>query len=546
MLDFYNGLRRPVNMQNTSARPGADQLKEYGLRNVEVVHWNLGTAQLVERALQMREGVLSTDGALVVETGQFTGRSPKDKYVVREPGTESTVDWGPVNQPMAEDTFDRILARLVESWEGSELFVHDCFGGADPQYTLPIRVITQFAWHSLFARQLFIRRDPLNTQEHAPEFTVFFAPAFKTEPEIDGTKSQTCIAINFKKRMVIIAGTEYAGELKKSIFSVLNYLLPARGVMPMHCSANVGGDGRVALFFGLSGTGKTTLSADPARRLIGDDEHGWCNTGVFNFEGGCYAKCIKLSREREPQIWNAIRFGTVLENVVIDADSRELDFDSQDLTENTRAAYPIEFIDNAMIPGAGGHPTHILFLTADAFGVLPPISRLTPEQTMYHFLSGYTAKLAGTERGLGSQPQATFSACFGAPFLPRPPLEYARMLGEKMRRHDVKCFLVNTGWVGGAFGAGERMNLAYTRAMVNAAIAGQLDHVIAKPHAIFHVAVPSSCPDVPPQILDARAQWKDAAAYDRQAQMLDRLFRKNFENFGAAAQEILGAVHVVR
>ncbi len=422
MLDFYSGLRRPVTMQNASARPGADQLNEYGLRNVEVVHWNLGTAQLVERALQMREGMLSTGGALVVETGQFTGRSPKDKYIVREPGTESTVDWGTVNQPMPESAFDRILTRLVDSWEGSELFVHDCFGGADPQYTLPIRVITQYAWHSLFARQLFIRRDPLNTQEHAPEFTVFFAPAFKAEPEIDGTKSQTCIAINFKKRTVIIAGTEYAGELKKSIFTVLNYLLPARGVMPMHCSANVGDDGRVALFFGLSGTGKTTLSADPARRLIGDDEHGWSDSGVFNFEGGCYAKCIKLSQEKEPQIWNAIRFGTVLENVVIDPDSRELDFDSQELTENTRAAYPVDYIDNAMIPGAGGHPTHILFLTADAFGVLPPISRLTPEQTMYHFLSGYTAKLAGTERGLGSEPQATFSACFGAPFLPRPPL----------------------------------------------------------------------------------------------------------------------------
>jgi phosphoenolpyruvate carboxykinase (ATP) len=533
-------------MSNGSVRSGADQLNEYGLHNVETVHWNLGTAQLVERALQMREGVLATGGALVVETGQFTGRSPKDKYVVREPGTESTVEWGAVNQPMPETAFDGILARLVDSWQGSELFVHDCFGGADPRYTLPVRVITRYAWHSLFARQLFVRPDPRGLQEHVPQFTVFFAPEFKTRPEVDDTKSPTCIAINFKKRMVIIAGTEYAGELKKSVFTVLNYLLPARGVLPMHCSANAGEDGRVALFFGLSGTGKTTLSADPQRCLIGDDEHGWSDSGVFNFEGGCYAKCIKLSQEKEPQIWNAIRFGTVLENVTIDPESRELDFDSQELTENTRAAYPVDYIDNAMIPGVAGHPTHILFLTADAFGVLPPISRLTPEQAMFHFLSGYTAKLAGTERGLGSEPQATFSACFGAPFLPRPPLEYAHMLGEKMRKHDVKCFLVNTGWVGGAFGTGERMNLKYTRAMVNAAIAGELDQVPAQPHPIFHVAVPASCPGVPPAILDARGQWKDPVDYDRQAHMLEGLFQKNFQKFGDAAQEILGAVHAVR
>jgi phosphoenolpyruvate carboxykinase (ATP) len=533
-------------MQNAGMRPSRYTLREHGLGNLQIAYWNLPVAQLIEKALERQEGLLAEGGALVVRTGQFTGRSPKDKYIVKETGTASTVDWGPVNQPMSESSFDGILARLTDSWTGSELFVHDCFGGADPQYTLPIRVITQYAWHSLFARQLFIRRDPPASQEHVPEFTVFFAPAFKTDPEKDGTKSQTCIAINFKKRMVIIAGTEYAGELKKSIFTVLNYLLPARGVMPMHCSANAAQDGRVALFFGLSGTGKTTLSADPARRLIGDDEHGWSGHGVFNFEGGCYAKCIHLSQEKEPQIWNAIRFGTVLENVVIDAELRELDFDSAKLTENTRAAYPVEYIDNAMIPGVGGHPTHILFLTADAFGVLPPISRLTPEQAMYHFLSGYTAKLAGTERGLGSEPQATFSACFGAPFLPRPPLEYARMLSEKMRKHDVKCFLVNTGWVGGGFGVGQRMNLEYTRAMVNAAIAGELDQVATSPHSIFHLAVPTSCPGVPPEILDARGQWQDHAAYDRQAQYLDGLFRKNFEKFGEAAQELLGAVHATR
>lgn len=529
-------------MQNAGVRPSRYQLDQHGIRNFQVAHWNLGTAQLVEKALQRHEGMLASGGAFVVQTGQFTGRSPKDKYVVREPGTENTVDWGSVNQPMPEQIFDQIYARLTKSWESDELFVHDCFAGADPKYTLPVRVIAQRAWHALFARQLFIRPDPLTTGDHVPQFTVFFAPSFYASPEKDGTTSKTCIAINFKKRAIIIAGTEYAGELKKSIFTVLNYLLPARGVFPMHCSANTGPDGRVALFFGLSGTGKTTLSADPARRLIGDDEHGWSDHGVFNFEGGCYAKCIHLSKEKEPQIWNAIRFGTVLENVVIDPNLRLLDFDSQELTENTRAAYRIEFIDNAVIPGVGGHPSHILFLTADAFGVLPPISRLNPEQAMYHFLSGYTAKLAGTERGLGSEPQATFSACFGAPFLPRSPLEYAKMLGDRIRKHDAKCFLVNTGWAGGPFGVGARMNLKYTRAMVNAAVEGKLDRVATQPHSLFHVAVPTACPGVPPEILDARGQWKDPAAYDQQAEMLDALFRKNFEKFGAAARASVEAV----
>jgi phosphoenolpyruvate carboxykinase (ATP) len=528
-------------MENAGSRPSRYDLSRHGIRNFEVAHWNLGTAQLVEKALQRHEGMLSRGGAFVVQTGQFTGRSPKDKYIVREPNTETTVEWGSVNQAMSEQVFDQLYQRLIESWDGDELFVHDGFGGADPEHTLPIRVIAQRAWHTLFARQLFIRPNPLATEEHVPQFTVFFAPTFYANPEEDGTRSKTCIVINFKKRVVIIAGTEYAGELKKSIFTVLNFLLPARGVFPMHCSANIGPDGRVALFFGLSGTGKTTLSADSSRRLIGDDEHGWGQRGVFNFEGGCYAKCIRLSEEKEPQIWNAIRFGTVLENVAMDATTRLLDFDSQALTENTRAAYPLEFIDNAVIPGIGGHPSHILFLTADAFGVLPPISRLTPEQAMYHFLSGYTAKLAGTERGLGNEPQATFSACFGAPFLPRSPLEYARMLGEKMRTHNVKCFLVNTGWVGGGYGVGHRMNLVHTRAMVNAAIEGQLDTVPTTQHPVFHVSVPSSCPGVPAEVLDARGQWQDPAAYDRDAADLDARFRKNFEKFGDAARELLDA-----
>jgi phosphoenolpyruvate carboxykinase (ATP) len=530
-------------MQNAGILPSKYDLSSNGVK-VSVAHWNLGTAQLVEQALARKEGSLASGGALVVKTGQFTGRSPKDKYIVREEGTEDTVNWGPVNQPMTEAQFDGLFARLVKFLEDKEVFVQDCFGGADPAETLPIRAVTQRAWHNLFARQLFVRPDPDRTHEHQPQFTLYFVPEFLADPAVDGTKSTTAIVLNFKKRTVIIAGTEYAGEMKKSVFTILNFLLPARGIFPMHCSANVGEDGAVALFFGLSGTGKTTLSADPLRRLIGDDEHGWTDRGIFNFEGGCYAKCIRLSRENEPQIWNAIRFGTVLENVVMDPETRLLDFNSDAITENTRAAYRVHFIDNAVIPGVGGHPTHVLFLTADAFGVLPPISRLTPEMAMYHFLSGYTAKLAGTERGLSKEPSATFSACFGEPFLPRHPAVYARMLGEKMQRHNVSCYLVNTGWVGGPYGVGERMKLPYTRAMVNAAISGALDNAAVEPHPVFRVLVPKSCPGVPAGMLDARGLWKDGAAYDKAAAELAARFRKNFEKFGKVAEEILEAAPV--
>ncbi|HWZ30465.1 MAG TPA: phosphoenolpyruvate carboxykinase (ATP) [Bryobacteraceae bacterium] len=528
-------------MQNAGVRPSRYELSRHGLQGIQTAYWNLGTAQLIENAIQRHEGELASGGAFVVRTGQFTGRSPKDKYIVREAGTENTVNWGSVNQPMSQEHFDGLFHRMLQFWKGQDVFVQDCFAGADPAYTMPIRVVAQRAWHALFARQLFVRPDPLKTEDHVPEFTLFFAPAFYADPAKDGTRSQTAIVINFAKRIVLIAGTEYAGEMKKSVFSVLNHLLTFKNVMPMHCSANVGSDGRVALFFGLSGTGKTTLSADPARKLIGDDEHGWSDRGVFNFEGGCYAKCINLSQEKEPQIWNAIRFGTVLENVKMDPELRLLDFDSDELTENTRAAYQIDFIDNAMIPGVGGHPTHVLFLTADAFGVLPPISRLTSEQAMYHFLSGYTAKLAGTERGLGKEPSATFSAGFGEPFLPRHPQLYAKMLGERLDRHKVKCYLVNTGWAGGPFGVGERMSLKYTRAMVNAAIAGQLDNVPAEPHPVFRVLVPKSCPGVPSEVLDARGQWKDKAAYDRAADDLSARFKKNFEKFGQVAEQIMEA-----
>ena len=528
-------------MQNAGVRPSRYELDRYGLRDVKTAYWNLGTAQLIEQAIQRREGILASGGAFVVRTGQFTGRSPKDKFVVRESGTETTVDWGSVNQPMTEAQFDGLFDRMLRFWEGKEIFVHDCFAGADPAETMPIRVVAQRAWHTLFARQLFVRPDPAKTGEHVPEFTVFFGPEFLADPAKDGTRSQTVIAVNFKRKMIVIGGTEYAGEVKKSIFSVLNYLLTFKNILPMHCSANIGADGQTALFFGLSGTGKTTLSADPNRKLIGDDEHGWSDRGVFNFEGGCYAKCIHLTHEKEPQIWDAIRFGTVLENVKMDPETRLVDYDSAEHTENTRAAYPINFIDNAAIPSAGGHPSHVLFLTADAFGVLPPISRLTPEQAMYHFLSGYTAKLAGTERGLGKEPAATFSTCFAEPFLPRSPELYARMLGEKLEKHKVTCYLVNTGWAGGGYGVGERMSLKYTRAMVNAAIEGKLDKVPAEPHPVFRVLVPKSAPGVPAELLDARGQWKDKAAYDRAAEDLSARFKKNFEKFGKVAEQIMEA-----
>ncbi len=523
-------------MTDTGNLPSRHGLKEQGFAAYQAAYWNLVPSQLIEKAIQRNEGMLAIVGALVVNTGRFTGRSPKDKYIVRESGTETTIEWGDVNQPMAEAAFDRIYGRLLRFLENKELFVQDCFAGADAEYRLPIRVVTQRAWHALFARQLFIRPNPLETDRHKPEFTVLFAPEFYADPEKDGTRSGTCIAVNFKKKIILIAGTEYAGEVKKSIFGVLNYLLPERGVLPMHCSANMGAAGDVALFFGLSGTGKTTLSADPRRGLIGDDEHGWSDRGVFNFEGGCYAKCIHLSPAEEPRIWGAIRYGTVLENVVIDPGTRLLNFDSDELTENTRAAYPLDYIENAVMPSVGGHPSHILFLTADAFGVLPPVARLTPDQAMYHFLSGYTAKLAGTERGLGKEPAATFSAGFGAPFLPRSPLTYARMLGDKMQRHNVPCYLVNTGWVGGPYGVGERMGLTYTRAIVNAVVEGKLDGIVTAVDPIFGLAAPLTCPGVPPEILDARAQWTNGDDYDDAARELLRRFHRNFAKFETAIE----------
>jgi phosphoenolpyruvate carboxykinase (ATP) len=519
-----------MDSSNTSLRL-LEAIKDAGITHPGTVHYNLTPAALIEAAIARGEGQLAANGALVVRTGQFTGRSPKDKFIVRDANTESTVNWGSVNQPLSSEQFGAILEKVKTHLNGREIFMKDAFGGADPAARLPIRFITEMAWHSLFGTQLFLRPTPEELSTLRPEFTLYFVPSFETIPAVDGTKSSTCIALDFTRKIVLICGTFYAGELKKSVFSILNYLLTDRGIMPMHCSANAGENGKVALFFGLSGTGKTTLSANKERDLIGDDEHGWSENGVFNFEGGCYAKTIKLSREKEPEIFDAVRFGAVLENVVLDPETREMDYDSDIYTENTRVAYPIHHIPNAKIPAIAGHPSHVLFLTADAFGVLPPMSRLTPEQAMFHFLSGYTAKLAGTERGLGKEPSATFSACFGEPFLPRHPKVYAAMLGDKIRKHNVVTYLVNTGWVGGAFGTGQRMSLKYTRAMVDAAISGQLDDVEAVPHLVFGVHVPKSCPGVPAELLDARKQWADGEAYDSAAAALQRRFLENYKKF---------------
>ncbi len=518
-------------MQALGVNPSHYGLERHGIQNVSQAFWNLGTAALVENAIRRREGLLAAGGAFVVRTGQYTGRSPDDKFVVKESSTQDRIWWGPVNRPFDLARFDALYGRLLAYLQGSELYVQDCFAGADPDHRIPIRIVTEYAWHNLFARQLFVRPDWTKTGDHVPRFTIIDIPKFHAYPDLDGTRSEAFVVVNFGKGLVIIGGTSYAGEMKKSVFTILNFLLPLKRVLSMHCSANQGCRGDVALFFGLSGTGKTTLSADPERRLIGDDEHGWSETGVFNFEGGCYAKCINLSREDEPQIWSAIRYGAVLENVSIDPKTRLLNYQDGSLTENTRAAFPVSFIPGAVIPGVAGHPRNVFFLTCDAFGVLPPIARLTPEQAMYHFLSGYTAKLAGTERGLGSEPKATFSACFGAPFLVLHPTFYAEMLGERITRQRVNCWLINTGWTGGPVGIGQRLRLPHTRALLRAALTGKLDGVSMRTDPVFGLQVPTECPDVPSLILDPRATWPKAESYDNQAKQLTGLFRKNFEQF---------------
>ncbi len=508
--------------------------------NRENVFFNLSPAGLVEQAIMRKEAVLTEQGALCATTGKYTGRSPKDKYIVDEPSVHDQIAWGSVNQPISVDKFDQIYRRVLESLEQRDLFVFDGFAGADHNYRLPIRIINQYAWHNLFVHQLFIRPTAEELEKHQPQFTVITIPDSKAIPEIDDTHSDTFIIISFEKRMVLIGGTEYAGEMKKSIFSVMNYLLPQQGVMPMHCSANVGKDGDVALFFGLSGTGKTTLSADPNRSLIGDDEHGWSDHGVFNIEGGCYAKCINLSQEKEPEIWSAIRFGSVLENVVIDPKSRIPNFDDSSLTENTRVAYPIDYIDGALIPSVSGMPKVIIFLTADASGVLPPVSKLSEEQAMYHFLSGYTSKLAGTERGV-TEPEATFSTCFGSPFLPLQPYVYAELLGKKIREHNVRVYLINTGWSGGPYGEGERMKLKYTRAMIDAIMNGSIDQAETTVDPIFGLEIPTSCPEVPSEVLIPRNTWKNQTDYDVKAKDLAARFAKNFEKFSIMPDAIKNA-----
>ncbi len=515
----------------TDPRP-AFSLAAHGV-NSKTIWPHLGSAELYEHAVRRAEGTLTDHGALAVVTTPHTGRSPKDKFIVDEPSSTEHI-WWDKNARLAPEGFDRLLADVQQHLSGSpELFVQDLFGGADAGYRLPVRFITPNAWQAMFVRNMFIRPGIEDLAGFDPSFVVYHAPEFQADPARHGTRSATFIALNFARRIVLIGGTRYAGEMKKSIFTVLNYLLPRQGVLAMHCSANVGPDGDTAIFFGLSGTGKTTLSADPNRQLIGDDEHGWSDRGVFNFEGGCYAKVIRLSREGEPEIWNAShRFGTVLENVVLDPVTRVVDFASETITENTRSSYPIDFIPNHQPTGVGAHPENVVFLTADAFGVMPPIARLTADEAMYHFLSGYTAKVAGTERGV-TEPTATFSACFGAPFLPLPPGVYATMLGERIEKHGARVWLVNTGWTGGPYGAGSRMKLGHTRAMVTAALSGALEGVTYRKDPIFGFEVPTTAPGVPSDVLDPRGTWKDGAAYDAQAAKLATMFRDNFKAFEA-------------
>src|SRR5437588_1165758 len=515
-------------------------LEEYGLVNLGDINWNLSPPELVEHALARREGELASNGAFAATAGSHTGRSPKDKFIVSNEENAAKIWWGENNHPMSQENFEVVRSSLAAYLQGRDVFVLDAAASADPDYRMPLQVITELAWHNLFARQLFLRSDESDLESDRPGFTILSVPNFHTDPRIHGTRSEAGIIIDFEERLILFADTQYAGEMKKSIFTVLNFILPSEGVLPMHCSANVGPDGDVALFFGLSGTGKTSLSADPSRRLIGDDEHGWGDNGVFNFEGGCYAKCINLSQKYEPQIWNAARFGGVYENVVLKEGSREPDYNDDSLTENTRLAYPIDFVEDVVESGMGGHPKAVIFLTADSFGVLPPISKLTTAQALYSVLSGYTCKLAGTEAGV-TTPQATFSSCFGAAFLPLHPGEYANLLRERIEKHNVRCYLVNTGWTGGPYGVGERININFTRAMVRAAISGELDKVEMYTDPVFGLSSPTSCPDVPSEVLIPRNTWEDKEAYDRQAADLAERFKKNFTQFTLPSDEVRNA-----
>lgn len=509
----------------------------HSLKNSGEAFVNLNASQIYEHAVLLEEGMISEYGALVVNTGALTGRSAQDKFLVEEASSKDHVWWGKVNKPFSQEKFQALKMRMFAYLQNRDVYVQNCFAGADEAYRLPVRIITEYAWHSLFARNMFIEATQDDLENFDPQFTVVCAPDFKADPEIDGTRSQTFIVLDFAQKLVLVGGTEYAGEIKKSIFTVMNYLLPLKGVFPMHCSANKGQNDDVALFFGLSGTGKTTLSADPERQLIGDDEHGWSDNGIFNFEGGCYAKVIDLSAESEPIIFEMTRtFGTILENVGIDPDSRTVDLEDRTRTENTRASYPRKNLDNIVDENYGGHPKNVFFLTADAFGVMPPIAKLTPEQAMYHFLSGYTAKVAGTEAGV-KEPQATFSTCFGAPFMVHQPAVYANLLKEKVNKHGAQVWLVNTGWSGGEYGVGKRMKIAYTRALLRAALTGALNNVEFEVEPFFNLLIPKSCDGVPAEILNPRNTWADKDAYDAKAKHLADLFANNFKEFAATVDE---------
>ena len=515
-------------------------LESLGIIHPKAVYRNLPVSVLTEKALKRGEGKLSDTGALVVVTGKYTGRSPEDRFVVDTPDVHDDIDWGKVNVPISEQKYNAIYDRACSYLQGREVFVLDGFAGADPAYRLNIRVINELASQNLFIHQLLLRPTEEELTAFKPDFKIIAVPGFKCIPNLDGVHSEAAILLNFAKKEVLICGSQYSGEIKKSVFSIMNYILPKQNVFSMHCSANVGASGDVAVFFGLSGTGKTTLSADPNRRLIGDDEHGWSDNGVFNIEGGCYAKCINLSHEHEPQIWDAIKFGAVVENVVMDEKTRTFDFDDGSLTENTRVGYPVEYIPNCLIPGFAGHPNTVIFLTADAFGVLPPISKLNNEQAKYHFVSGYTSKLAGTERGIVT-PQTTFSTCFGAPFLPLHPSVYANMLGQKIDEHNTQVYLVNTGWSGGPYGVGKRMSIKFTRAMITAALNGELAKAEYWTHSIFNIDVPKTCTGVPDEVLSPRDTWADKAAYDKAAQELAGRFVKNFTKYDNMPKSIIDA-----
>ncbi len=518
-------------MKETGVRNGAYGADKFGLKNLKQVNWNLGTSALYEHALANSEAELTDGGALCAETGVFTGRSPKDKFTVRDAHTEKTMWWGN-NQSITAEQFQTLYDDFIKHAEGMNLFAQDLYGGADPANRIKVRVFTELAWHSLFIRTMLIRPEHAELASYVPEMTIIDLTSFKADPKRHGCKSENVVAIDFNRKIVLIGGSQYAGEMKKSVFTTLNYYLPAKGVMPMHCSANVGSGGDSAIFFGLSGTGKTTLSADPNRTLIGDDETGWGKDGIFNFEGGCYAKTIKLSQEAEPEIFAAsTRYGAVLENVVLDPVTRVPDFDDGSKTENTRSAYPLDFIPNASRTGRAPHPKNLVMLAADAFGVLPPIAKLSPAQAMYHFLSGYTAKVAGTERGLGSDPEPEFSTCFGSPFLPRHPSEYGALLRDLIAKHDVDCWLVNTGWTGGKYGTGRRMPIKVTRGLLTAALNGSLRNVEFRTDKYFGFAVPTSVPGIEPHILDPVRTWADKAEFDKTARRLVGMFAKNFEKF---------------